>query len=65
MKRTTVVEVLCLLNLVLGLYLSVGEFVRAELQDQAIIHAINQELRLPEWSDANISDYFTWQVINW
>lgn len=48
----------------LGLYLSVGEFVGAELQDQAIIQAINQELKVPEWSDANISDYCTWQVIN-
>ncbi|CAI8613971.1 unnamed protein product [Vicia faba] len=56
-------EILCLLYIVLGLYVSVGEFVGAELQDQAIIQAINQELRVPEWSDANISDYCTWQGV--
>ncbi|GAU30038.1 hypothetical protein TSUD_332070 [Trifolium subterraneum] len=55
-------EILCLLHIVLGWYLSNVEFVvGAELQDQAIIHAINQELRVPEWSDANISDYCSWQ----
>ncbi|KAK2417008.1 leucine-rich repeat receptor tyrosine-protein kinase PXC3 [Trifolium repens] len=57
-------EILCLLHIVLGWYLSNVEFVvGSELQDQAIIHAINQELRVPEWSDANISDYCSWQGV--
>lgn len=57
-------EILCLLLIVLGWHLSNVEFVGAELQDQAIIHAINQELRVPEWNDANISDYCTWQGVS-
>lgn len=53
-----------LLYVVLGWYLSNGVFVCAEFKDQAILHAINQELRVPEWSDAKISDYCTWQGVS-
>lgn len=62
----TVMGILCLLHLVVGfLYLSNCELVvGAELQDQAILHAINQELRVPGWGDANNSDYCTWQGVS-
>ncbi|KAE9585281.1 hypothetical protein Lal_00018248 [Lupinus albus] len=56
-------KILCFL-LLLAWYVSISQLVgAAELQDQAILLAINQELRVPGWGDANTSHYCTWQGI--
>jgi uncharacterized membrane protein len=55
--RCIVMEILCLLNIVLGWYLSNGVLFGVELHDDAIIHAFSQEHRvLIEWSDPNLPD---------
>ncbi|KAK7378166.1 hypothetical protein VNO80_03603 [Phaseolus coccineus] len=57
-------EALCLLHILLAWCLSCFELVGAELQEQAVLQAINQELRVPGWGDANNSDYCSWQGVN-
>ena len=60
----TVMEFVCLLYILLAWCLSSSELVGAELQDQDILNAINQELRVPGWGDANNSNYCTWQGVS-
>ncbi|KAJ1408981.1 Tyrosine-protein kinase, active site [Sesbania bispinosa] len=57
-------EILCLLHLLLAWYVSNCELVGAEFQDQAILLAINQELRVPGWGEANNTNYCTWQGVS-
>ncbi|KAF7804078.1 leucine-rich repeat receptor-like tyrosine-protein kinase PXC3 [Senna tora] len=56
-------EILYLLYLVLAWYVSKSELVGAESQDQTVLLAINQELRVPGW-DANSSNYCSWQGVS-
>ncbi|KAJ1378660.1 Tyrosine-protein kinase, active site [Sesbania bispinosa] len=55
--------ILCLLHLLLTWYLSNPLLVGAGFQEQTILLAINQELRVPGW-DVNNSDYCSWQGVS-
>lgn len=56
-------EIVCLLYLVVAWYVSKSELVvmGAELQDQTVLLAIKQELRVPGWD--NNSDYCSWRGV--
>jgi len=53
----SLMEILYLLHIVLGWYISNGELFGVELHDDAIIHALSQEHRvLIDWSVPNLLD---------
>ncbi|XP_057721170.1 leucine-rich repeat receptor-like tyrosine-protein kinase PXC3 [Arachis stenosperma] len=62
-EQCSVMEILCFLHLLLGWYLSNSNLVNAQLQDQAILLAINKELGVPGWDSSN-SNYCNWQGIS-
>ena len=53
-----------LLCLLLTGCLSKSQLVGVEVQEQAIPFAINLELKVPGWGDANSSNYCSWQGVS-
>ncbi|WCJ33471.1 Leucine-rich repeat protein kinase family protein [Euphorbia peplus] len=55
---------LCLFYVLIVGFLSKSQLVIAQLNDQATVLAINKELKVPGWDDANSTNYCNWHGIS-